>query len=104
MTFLRNTWSWPPYSPRHWPERIFKDCNCPAELKKRRRRRAGQVVERLCGTAQGLNSELDEWEQNDLVLLEMISEELFECEGCGWWCIRDEQSDCDGEFCEDCCG
>lgn len=102
MTYLHTTHYWPPFSPRHWPRWMFIQCNCPADLEKRRRRRAEQVIDRMRGTGQNLNYELDDWEQNDPALLELIDEGLFECEDCGWWCGRDEQSDCDGEFCDDC--
>lgn len=88
---------------RYWPSAAFRVCNCPADLDRRRRLRVQEIVEHCAGTAQGYEQELDEWEENDVALLEMLDDELFTCEECGWCCATDTRSDCeDGDFCDEC--
>lgn len=64
--------------------------------------RADQIIEELRGTAGGLNTVLTEDEQQDPVLLALLEEEIFECEGCNWWCGRDEESRDFPNLCEEC--
>lgn len=45
-------------------------------------------IEYLKGTTNSLG--LDEFSTAELMVLD---EEIFECEQCGWWCDKDEESE-----------
>jgi hypothetical protein len=47
-----------------------------------------QKIEELRGTTNSLD--LDEFTTAELMVLD---EEIFECEQCGWWCSKDEESE-----------
>lgn len=46
-----------------------------------------QKIEELKGTCNSID--LDEF---TAVELQLLDEEIFECEECNWWCSKDEES------------
>jgi hypothetical protein len=64
--------------------------------------RLDEIVDHLRGSCVMLYAELEEGEDEDQVQ-EYISQYIFECEGCGWWCEIDElHNETDRELCNDC--
>jgi len=55
-----------------------------------------QKIEDLKGTCNHLD--LDDF---TVVELQLLDEEIFECEQCGWWCELNEMSE-DAMVCTDC--
>jgi hypothetical protein len=64
--------------------------------------RVEQVVEQLIGTARNIPDVLTEEESRDNDFLDAIFQRVFECEGCGWWFDRDDESDMQPDHCTDC--
>lgn len=62
--------------------------------------RLNEIVEQLAGTCGSLPSVLTPKEENDRALADAIDEQIFECEVCGWWCWRDEESSTQDGVCD----
>lgn len=65
--------------------------------------RIDEMVQELRGTCDdSLDDEIDALPAEEQALL---NEQIFRCEGCGWWCATDELNN-DGpmqrELCDDC--
>ncbi len=64
-----------------------------------------KIIADLRGTCQNLEEVAEYWKAGELSLadLQYIESEVFQCEGCGWWCSTWEQHDTGyGILCDDC--
>lgn len=62
---------------------------------------ADELAEELRGTCKGLMDAASEEQANDVELMRLLDDRVFECEECGWW----EEVSCqssDGTRCQDC--
>lgn len=64
-----------------------------------------RVAERLLGTCNSLDSALEEELGADFAdvpieMLEILDDQVLQCEQCGWWCESSEIDD--DQACEDC--
>lgn len=69
--------------------------------------RIDKIIEELLGTSQSLENVCNYFgiSVKDLIENEIkeIDEEIFQCDGCGWWCETSERNDlCGDALCEDC--
>lgn len=64
--------------------------------------RANELADQLQGTCKCLADFATEAEQNDIELMELLDDRVFECESCGWWCEISEASEKDDSTCIDC--
>lgn len=65
--------------------------------------RCADIVHDLLGTCKSLEEVCSDDEINDKVVTDAIDAEIFECDGCGWWCELSELNDDTGRWlCDDC--
>ena len=55
-----------------------------------------QKIDELNGTCDYVD--LDEWSSEDL---QVLDEQIFQCDTCGWWCEVGEESE-EPSICNDC--
>lgn len=66
-----------------------------------------QIIEELQGTAKSLNEVCNSFglDSNQLTIeeLELLDEEIFQCQNCGWWVDVTEKNERDFDFvCNEC--
>lgn len=61
---------------------------------------AERAAEELQGSARSLDDVMTEEQRDDVDVMRLLDELVFECPECGWWCEIAEQTD-DGR-CDDC--
>jgi hypothetical protein len=70
------------------------------ELKKQ----VEKLIDSLRGSSQTLHTLAEDYDvdDTDAEVCAMIDEAIFECEGCGWWCERSEESVKAPGSCDEC--
>lgn len=61
--------------------------------------RAQEIADELIGSCRDLRVVLEPGEIDDMPLITMVEDHVYECEDCGWWTAAEEIQD---GMCEDC--
>ena len=69
-----------------------------------KKERIDKLIANLEGTCQNLDPVAEEYDLDpmDPEVTAAIDEAIFECEGCGWWCERSEESVKAPGSCDEC--
>lgn len=66
------------------------------------RERAREVADEIAGSCRRLNAVATTEEVNNAEFCAELDSLVFECDGCGWWCWAEEESNAEPGNCDEC--